>query len=54
LSRQLINGAGRREMGLMNGCYKSHFAIGLITGLMKIYFLAKIYNCFLNILFHSE
>ena len=37
-------GGGRGEMGLMNGWYKFHFAIGLITGLMKIYFLAKIYN----------
>lgn len=44
LSRHLINGVERRETGLMNCWYKFHFAIGLITDLMKIYLLLRIYN----------
>lgn len=55
LSRHLINGVERRETGLMNCWYKFHFAIRLITDLMKIYLLLRIYNSvFKNILFLSE
>lgn len=55
LSRHLINGVSRKERELMNGLYKFHFAIGLITSLIKIYLPVRIYNSvFKNILFHSK
>lgn len=41
---QTISKVGTREMGLMNGRQKFHFATGLITGLTNIDFLPKIYN----------